>query len=73
MKTTMPDTRAHDPVKIGIVSVSDRASSGVYEDKGLPALQGWLTSALKNPPHVRGAPDPRRAGPHQRHPDRAGR
>jgi len=49
MKTTMPDTRAHDPVKIGIVSVSDRASSGVYEDKGLPALQGWLTSALKNP------------------------
>lgn len=45
----MPDTRAHDPVKIGIVSVSDRASSGVYEDKGLPALQGWLTSALKNP------------------------
>ena len=45
----MPDTRTHDPVKIGIVSVSDRASSGVYEDKGLPALQGWLTSALKNP------------------------
>ena len=39
----------HDPVKIGIVSVSDRASSGVYEDKGLPALQDWLTRALKNP------------------------
>ncbi len=38
-----------DPVKIGIVSVSDRASSGVYEDKGLPALQDWLTRALKNP------------------------
>ncbi len=37
------------PVKIGIVSVSDRASSGVYEDKGLPALQDWLTRALKNP------------------------
>jgi hypothetical protein len=44
MKTAMPDTRTHDPVKIGIVSISDRASSGVYEDKGLPALQGWLTA-----------------------------
>ncbi len=39
----------HDPVTIGIVSVSDRASSGVYEDKGLPALKEWLTRALKNP------------------------
>ena len=39
----------HDPIKIGIVSVSDRASSGVYEDKGLPALQEWLQKALKNP------------------------
>ena len=39
----------HDPVKIGIVSISDRASTGVYEDKGLPALQSWLTQALKNP------------------------
>jgi len=39
----------HDPVKIGIVSISDRASSGVYEDKGLPALQTWLGHALKNP------------------------
>ncbi|MBX3631451.1 MAG: molybdopterin adenylyltransferase [Simplicispira sp.] len=38
-----------EPVKIGIVSVSDRASSGVYEDKGLPALQDWLTRALHNP------------------------
>ena len=38
-----------EPVKIGIVSISDRASSGVYEDKGLPALQDWLTRALKNP------------------------
>ncbi|RDI22077.1 molybdopterin adenylyltransferase [Pseudacidovorax intermedius] len=38
-----------EPVRIGIVSVSDRASSGVYEDKGLPALQDWLTRALKNP------------------------
>ena len=39
----------HDPVKIGIVSISDRASTGVYEDKGLPALQTWLTQALQNP------------------------
>ncbi|MEY5099998.1 MAG: hypothetical protein RJA36_2717 [Pseudomonadota bacterium] len=38
-----------DPVTIGIVSISDRASSGVYEDKGLPALQDWLGRALKNP------------------------
>jgi molybdopterin adenylyltransferase len=37
-----------DPVKIGIVSISDRASTGVYEDKGLPALQDWLTRALHN-------------------------
>jgi molybdopterin adenylyltransferase len=36
-------------VHIGIVSVSDRASSGVYEDKGLPALKEWLSRALKNP------------------------
>jgi molybdopterin adenylyltransferase len=43
----MSDT--FDPVRIGIVSVSDRASSGVYEDKGLPALKEWLARALKNP------------------------
>ena len=42
-------TTPFDPIKIGIVSVSDRASSGVYEDKGLPALKDWLTRALKNP------------------------
>jgi molybdopterin adenylyltransferase len=38
-----------DTVRIGIVSISDRASSGVYEDKGLPALQDWLAQALHNP------------------------
>ncbi|MCE3273821.1 MAG: molybdopterin adenylyltransferase [Ramlibacter sp.] len=38
-----------DAVTIGIVSVSDRASTGVYEDKGLPALKDWLGRALKNP------------------------
>jgi len=40
-----------DAVKVGIVSISDRASSGVYEDKGLPALQDWLGRALHNPLH----------------------
>ena len=39
----------HDTVRIGLVSISDRASSGVYEDKGIPALQGWLGGALRNP------------------------
>ena len=38
-----------DAVRIGIVSVSDRASTGVYEDKGLPALKEWLSRALQNP------------------------
>ena len=38
-----------EAVKIGIVSVSDRASTGVYVDKGLPALKDWLTRALLNP------------------------
>lgn len=44
----MSDT-PFDRVKIGLLSVSDRASAGVYEDKGIPALQDWLTRALKNP------------------------
>ena len=38
-----------DAIKIGIVSVSDRASAGVYIDKGLPALKDWLGKALLNP------------------------
>jgi molybdopterin adenylyltransferase len=44
-----PAANPYPPVKIGIVSVSDRASAGVYVDKGLPALQEWLSRALKNP------------------------
>ena len=40
---------AHDPVRIGLVSISDRASAGVYPDQGLPALKAWLGRALKNP------------------------
>jgi len=43
----MPDTL--DNVRIGVVSISDRASSGVYVDQGLPALQSWLARALRNP------------------------
>jgi molybdopterin adenylyltransferase len=39
----------HDRVKIGLLSVSDRASAGVYEDKGIPALKAWLGRALRNP------------------------
>jgi len=35
-------------VKIGLISVSDRASSGVYQDEGIPALQTWLSKALCN-------------------------
>ncbi len=46
-------------VKIGLLSVSDRASAGVYEDKGLPALREWLTRAVKNAIdfHARVIPD----------------
>ncbi len=45
----MSDTPIYDAVRIGIVSISDRASTGVYEDKGLPALQEWLGKAMLNP------------------------
>ncbi|AGN87118.1 molybdopterin adenylyltransferase [Enterobacter sp. R4-368] len=38
-----------DTLRIGLVSVSDRASSGVYQDKGLPALEAWLAGALTTP------------------------
>ena len=44
-----PKPSDHDAVKIGLVSVSDRASAGVYQDKGIPALKDWLQKALKNP------------------------
>jgi molybdopterin adenylyltransferase len=43
-----PDARC-DTIRVGIVSISDRASSGTYEDKGLPALRDWLAQALLNP------------------------
>ena len=37
------------PVRIGLVSISDRAAAGVYVDQGLPALRDWLTRAVRNP------------------------
>ncbi|MFZ4650178.1 MAG: molybdopterin adenylyltransferase [Rubrivivax sp.] len=48
-----------DTARVGVVSVSDRASTGVYEDKGIPALKDWLTRALRNPVqwHARLVPD----------------
>lgn len=39
----------NDEVVIGLVSISDRASGGVYEDKGIPTLQDWLGKALETP------------------------
>src|SRR5690606_26702664 len=39
-----------DELLVGLVSVSDRASSGVYQDEGIPALQSWLCGALTRPP-----------------------
>ena len=38
-----------DSVRIGLVSVSDRATAGVYADQGIPALKDWLTKAVRNP------------------------
>lgn len=38
----------NDPLKIGLVSISDRASSGIYQDKGIPALQEWLSAVMIN-------------------------
>ena len=42
-------TGPHDPVRIGLVATSDRASQGVYRDEGIPALEQWLAGALLNP------------------------
>ena len=39
----------HDSIRIGLVSISDRASSGIYEDRGLPALEAWFGEVLANP------------------------
>ena len=49
MTATPEPATPFESVRIGLVSVSDRASSGVYEDKGIPALKAWLGTALRNP------------------------
>jgi molybdopterin adenylyltransferase len=36
-------------LRVGIVSISDRASSGVYKDEGIPALKAWLAAAVASP------------------------
>ncbi|MEM5402267.1 molybdopterin adenylyltransferase [Paraburkholderia unamae] len=46
---TKPERSHPDELVIGLVSVSDRATSGVYEDKGIPSLMEWLGNALKTP------------------------
>ena len=55
--------------KIGLVSISDRASGGIYEDKGIPALQDWLNKALTTP-WVPVTPDRRRPADHRGDADR---
>jgi molybdopterin adenylyltransferase len=46
----MKKTKTHpDELIIGLVSISDRASSGVYEDQGVPALREWFSAALSSP------------------------
>ena len=42
----------NEQVVIGLVSISDRASKGVYKDEGLPALDEWLGKAIRNPRRV---------------------
>jgi molybdopterin adenylyltransferase len=42
-------TAPERPLRIGLVSISDRASAGVYKDEGLPALKEWLGRALASP------------------------
>lgn len=49
MTTTMTTATNPDLVRIGLVSVSDRAAGGGYEDQGIPALRDWFTRALTSP------------------------
>jgi molybdopterin adenylyltransferase len=41
-----------DEIWIGLISISDRASQGVYQDEGIPALNNWFSQALKSPWHT---------------------
>jgi molybdopterin adenylyltransferase len=46
---TTPTTNNSDELLIGLLSISDRASSGTYEDQGIPALRDWIGTALSSP------------------------
>ena len=46
---TRPTRNHPDELVVGLVSISDRASQGVYEDKGIPSLETWLGEALATP------------------------
>lgn len=67
MTTATTDTQSAKaigrPLRIGLVSISDRASAGVYQDQGLPALQDWFNRALTSAwsMHTRLIPDERAA------------
>lgn len=45
----MPQRQDPDELRVGLVSISDRASAGVYADLGLPGLREWLTRAMRSP------------------------
>ena len=47
--TENPERNNPDEVRIGLVSVSDRASAGTYQDEGIPALKNWLSLAITSP------------------------
>lgn len=49
MDTTRLQRQHPDQLLVGLVSVSDRASTGEYKDEGIPALQAWLDNALVQP------------------------
>lgn len=49
MSPTMNQQTDPNTLRIGLVSISDRASAGVYQDQGIPALQEWFTAALRSP------------------------
>lgn len=44
-----PGNNIMDTLRIGLISVSDRAANGIYQDQGIPALEAWLSSALATP------------------------
>nr|WP_188394141.1 molybdopterin adenylyltransferase [Oxalicibacterium flavum] len=48
-RSTMTTNNPDETLKIGLVSISDRASAGIYQDEGLPSLQAWFTAALHSP------------------------